>query len=83
MCTNGVNASQFKGSVEQIDEAIALCRRWTHRAFHAAEDAYPRSAEKLKSVQALLDEARALLEETADAIDRDAAENPAVSVELV
>jgi hypothetical protein len=84
MCTNGVNATQFKSTIEQIDEAVALTRRWTHRAYHTADDGQqPRTAIKLHEVQSLLDEARALLSEAADLVDEEAAAAPGVSVKLV
>ena len=84
MCTNGVNAHQIKTSIEQIDEAVALTRRWTHRCLHSAEDGQlDKTAAKLKNAQALLDEARALLEEAAEAAEREAAFSGSVTVELV
>jgi len=84
MCTNGVNTSQLKSTIEQIDESIALNRRWTHRLYHLADDhGQKATAEKLSQVQALLDEARALLDEANDAADRDAEETTGVVVEIV
>lgn len=72
MCTNGVNTAQLRATVEQIDETVALTRRWTHRMYHLAEDAsFERSTAKLKEVQSLLDEVRALLDETQDCIRKD------------
>jgi len=73
MCTNGVNAPQLQGTVEQIDEAVALCRRWTHRAYHSAEEAeLSRSASALLKAQGLLDEVRALLDEAGELIEKEA-----------
>jgi hypothetical protein len=84
MCTNGVNTAQFKSAIEQIDEAVALTRRWTHRAYHTADDAQQkRTAAKLHEAQSLLDEVRALLSEAGDAAEKDAADAPEVSVRLV
>ncbi|MCL1890664.1 MAG: dynein gamma chain protein [Coriobacteriia bacterium] len=84
MCTNGINAVQLKGTIEQIDEAVALTRRWTHRSFHSAEDGQmPKTAAKLKSAQGLLDDVRALLEEAGDIVEREAGETDGVTVELV
>ena len=83
MCTNGVNASQFKTNIEQIDEAVALLRRWTHRSFHAAEDSGAlRTAAKLQDAQGLLDDVRGLLDEASELIEKESAEN-SVRVELV
>jgi len=83
MCTNGVNAIQFKATVEQIDEAVALTRRWTHRCFHTAESGLmTKTAERLQQIQGLLDEARALLSEAGDLAEEESALSN-VSVELV
>ncbi|MDR3037639.1 MAG: hypothetical protein LBU31_04445 [Coriobacteriales bacterium] len=84
MCTNGVNTSQFRSTIEQIDEAVALTRRWTHRAFHTADDSQqPRTAAKLKEAQALLDEVRALLSEASDIVETEADSSSGVTVNLV
>ena len=84
MCTNGVNADQLKASIEQVDEAVALSRRWTHRCFHSAEEGtLPKTAAKLKEAQSLLDEVRALFEEAGDIIDRESVAAGNVTVELV
>jgi hypothetical protein len=73
MCTNGVNVTQFKATIEQIDEAVALTRRWTHRAFHTAEGgAQDKTAAKLHEAQSLLDEVRALLSEATDLAETEA-----------
>jgi len=74
MCTNGVNTTQFKSAIEQIDEAVALTRRWTHRSFHLMEDsAFLKTATKLREAQTLLDEVRALLSEATDTVETEAA----------
>jgi tryptophan 2,3-dioxygenase len=84
MCTNGVNATQFRTTIEQIDEAVALTRRWTHRAYHTAESgAQLKTAAKLQEAQSLLDEVRALLSEAGDTIDEDVAAASGVTVNLV
>jgi len=84
MCTNGINTTQFKGALEQIDEAVALTRRWTHRCYHSAQDALlPKTAAKLQTAQTLLDEVRALLEEATDIAERESAAASGVTVELV
>ncbi len=84
MCTNGVNASQLKSTIEQIDEAVALTRRWTHRSFHLADDAaQKRTAEKLQQAQSLLDDVRALLSEAADIVESESDSNADVTVSLV
>ena len=84
MCTNGVNADQLNGTVEQIDEAVALCRRWTHRAYHSAEDAqYSRTAASLGKAQSLLDEVRALLDEAGELVEKEAQEVGGVTIKAV
>ena len=84
MCTNGINTNQFKAAIEQIDEAVALTRRWTHRCFHSAEDAQmEKTAAKLKAAQGLLDDVRALLEEAGDIVERETAASSNITVELV
>jgi len=84
MCTNGVNVNQFKTMIEHLDDQIALDRRWTHKLYHSADDAgYEKTAQALKEVQGLLDEARALLTDALDAADKDSAQATNVTVELV
>lgn len=84
MCTNGVNVSQFKMMLEQMDDQVALNRRWTHKLYHSADDAgYENTAKALKEVQSLLDEARALLTDAQDALDKDATAVGGVTVNLV
>jgi hypothetical protein len=84
MCTNGVNVTQFKATIEQIDEAVALTRRWTHRAWHTADGGQQtRTADRLREAQGLLDEVRALLSEAADTVEEEAAAASGVSVNLV
>lgn len=84
MCTNGVNTGQFKMMLEQMDDQVALNRRWVHKLYHSADNAqYAKTAATLKEIQGLLDEARALLTDAQDALDDDAAQAPGVTVELV
>ena len=84
MCTNGINTGQFEQMIAQIDDHIALERRWTHKLAHQAGDAgFTTVDDKLHSVQELLDEARALLADAKDALEEDAANASAVTVNLV
>ena len=84
MCTNGINTGQFEQMIAQIDDHIALERRWTHRLAHQAGDAgFTAVDDKLHSVQELLDEARALLSDAKDALEEEAANAPGVTVNLV
>ena len=83
MCENGINGTQFKASIEQIDEAVALTRRWIHRAYHLADDGQlPKTAARLKEAQGLLDEVRSLLSEASDLAEEEASASN-VSVNLV
>lgn len=76
MCANGVNTQQLKDTVTQIDETVALTRRWTHRMYHLADNGkMERSAEALQKIQSALDDVREMLDEAQDAIDRDDADN--------
>lgn len=84
MCTNGVNISQFTMMLEQMDDQMALNRRWVHKMYHTADNAqYAKTADTLKEIQGLLDEARALLTDAKDALDDDAASAPGVTVARV
>lgn len=84
MCTNGVNAGQFKMMLEQMDDQIALNRRWVHKLYHSVEEAqYDKTAKSLKEIQGLLDEVRALITDTQDAIDKDESNVSGVTVSLV
>ena len=84
MCTNGINTGQFEQMIAQIDDHIALERRWVHRLAHQAGDAgFSTVDEKLHAVQELLDEARSQLDEAKDALEEDAANAPGVTVNLV
>ena len=84
MCTNGVNTGQFEQMMAQIDDHIALERRWVHKLAHQAGDAgFATVDDKLHSVQELLDEARALITDAKDALESDAEAAGGVTVNLV
>ncbi len=84
MCTNGVNTGQFEQMMAQIDDHIALERRWVHKLAHQAGDAgFTTVDDKLHSVQELLDEARALITDAKDALEADAEAAGGVTVSLV
>ena len=84
MCTNGVNTGQFEQMMAQIDDHIALERRWVHKLAHQAGDAgFATVDDKLHSVQELLDEARALITDAKDALGSDAEAAGGVTVSLV
>ncbi len=84
MCTNGVNTGQFEQMIEQIDDHLKLERRWSHLLGHMAEDAgFDVVCEKMHAAQALIDDARAMLDEAKDALEDDAKKTSGVTVELV
>ena len=84
MCTNGINTGQFELMIAQIDDHIALERRWVHKLAHQAGDAgFTTVDDKLHSVQELLDEARALITDAKDALEADAEAAGGVTVSLV
>lgn len=84
MCTNGVNTGQFEQMMAQIDDHIALERRWVHKLAHQAGDAgFTTVDDKLHAVQELLDEARALITDAKDALEADAEAVGGVTVNLV
>ena len=63
MCTNGVNNAQLIQMIQQLDDHIALERRWVHKIAHTAEDGgYEAAHEKLHEAQHLLDSVRALID---------------------
>lgn len=83
MCTNGVNTQQLKDTVNQIDETVALTRRWTHRMYHLAADGQmERTSMQLQKIQSALDDVREMLNEAQDAIEIDDA-NSGVTVTAV
>lgn len=84
MCTNGVNTSQLKMMLEQMDDQVALNRRWVHKLYHTVDEAgYNKTASTLKEIQSLLDDARALLTDAQDEVDKESADGSNVTVELV
>ncbi len=84
MCTNGVNTGQFEMMIDQIDDQLALQRRWTHRLAHTAGDAgFAKTDDALHQVQQLLDDARALLTDAKDYLEDEAASGTGVTVDLV
>lgn len=83
MCTNGINTGQFTMMIEQMDDQIAVNRRWVHKMAHSAGDAgFAQTDEALHKVQELLDDARALLSDAKDALENDAEAASGVTVEL-
>lgn len=84
MCSNGVNANQFEMMLAQVDDQLALQRRWVHKLAHTAGDAgYSKTDDILHSVQGLLDEARALMSDARDTLEDEASRSSGVTIELV
>lgn len=84
MCANGVNTQQLKDTITQIDETVALTRRWTHRMYHLADNGQlEKTAKKLSQIQSMFDDIRAELDEVQDLIDREDAATSGVTVDLV
>lgn len=84
MCSNGVNTGQFKMMLDQIDDQLALQRRWAHKLAHTAGDAgYIKTDDALHQIQALLDDARALIVDAQDYLEDESAQPAGVTVELV
>lgn len=84
MCTNGVNTSQLQSTIDMIDETVALIRRWTHKCYHLADGAQmDTAAAHLKQVQSMMDDLRAELDETREAVEKDDNALKSVDVKLV
>jgi hypothetical protein len=67
-----------------MDDTLAVNRRWIHKMAHTVEDnGYAKTSEVMHQVQALLDDARALLTDAKDAIEEDDEKLGGVTVSLV
>lgn len=74
MCTNGVNTAQFESMMDMADDYIAVGYRWTHKMAHMAENGgFTDASEKLHATQALLADARSLLDEAKACVEEGAA----------
>ncbi|MGI6534851.1 MAG: dynein gamma chain protein [Eggerthellaceae bacterium] len=72
MCSNGVNTGQYEMMLEQMDDQLALNRRWTHKLAHLAGDnGFDETCRIMHDVQGLLDDARALMTDAKDALEAD------------
>lgn len=84
MCSNGVNIAQFDMMLDQIDDQLALQRRWTHKLAHLVGDAgFEKTDDTLHQIQSLLDEARALVTDAKDALEKEAEAGSGITVDLV
>lgn len=67
--------------VQQIDDQIALQRRWAHKLYHMADNAnFEKTAKIMEDLQHSLDDARALLSDMDDAVDDDAESGKGITV---
>ena len=84
MCTNGVNNAQLLQMIQQLDDHIALERRWMHKLAHVAEDGgYEAAHEKMHEAQTMLDNVRALLDEAKASIEDGEVSTAQVTAKLV
>ena len=84
MCTNGINTGQFTLMLEQMDDQLAVNRRWVHKMAHTAGDAgFEKTDAALHQIQELLDSARALLTDAKDALEEDAEATSGVTITAV
>jgi hypothetical protein len=84
MCANGVNTEQYKMMLDYMDDQLAVNRRWVHKMAHnVGDNGYDKTCEVMHQVQALLDDARALLSDAKDAIEDDDEKLGGVTVSLV
>lgn len=84
MCTNGVNTNQFEMMIDQVDDQLALQRRWVHRMAHTVGDAgYAKTDSILHEIQTLLDDARALVADAKDSLEKESLDDSHVTIELV
>jgi len=82
MCQNGVNTGQFELMLQQMDDQLALNRRWMHKLAHLAGDnGYEKTDEVLHKAQELLDDARALMSDAQSAFEDDAEALAGVTVQ--
>jgi len=81
MCQHGINLSQFEMMIEQMDDQLALNRRWLHKMAHnAGDNGYTKTDEALHKAQQLMDDARALLSDAKVALEDDAENLSGVTV---
>ncbi len=85
MCTNGVNTAQLEQMIDMVDAHVALERRMAHNLAHTADDAgFEACHEELHKASAMLDEVRAILDAAKAALEDAAhAGAPTVDVHLV
>ena len=84
MSSNGVNTGQYTMMLEQMDDQLALNRRWTHKLAHLAGDnGYDDTCKIMHQVQELLDDARALMTDAKDALEADSERLADVTVKRV
>ena len=84
MCTNGINAGQVNMLIDQLDDQIALNRKWAHKIYHLLDDnSCSETAAQMKQAQGFLDEARAAITEARSQLEADLQKSSGVEVKLV
>lgn len=84
MCTNGLNTTQLELMIDQIDDHIALEYRWSHKLAHAADDAgLQTTSKKLHNAQTLLADVRAILDEAKASLEDGAGAMADITTKLV
>lgn len=84
MCTNGVNTAQLEQMIDMVDAHVALERRMAHNLAHTADDAgFEACHEELHKASDLLDEVRAVLDAAKAALEDAAHAAAPVDVHLV
>ena len=79
-----MNTGQYTMMLEQMDDQLALNRRWTHKLAHLAGDnGYDDTCKIMHQVQELLDDARALMTDAKDALEADSERLADVTVKRV
>lgn len=72
MTLDGLNTVRFEAPIAQIDELVAMARRWTHTLAHQAEHAGCTSTgEVLHEAMRSLDDVRSYLDEAKLVLDVD------------
>ena len=79
-----MDLNDYRTRIDQIDDQLALQRRWVHKLAHTAGGAgYAKTDDILHSVQSLLDDARALMADAKDSLEDESSHASGVTVELV
>lgn len=70
MCEGGINASQLKYSINQVNDTLALAQEWAEELHQLADQSNRSdSSVELAQVSVILGEAREKLEAAAQSVD--------------